>query len=175
MIEMGRSDHQRAFLSLGQALRVAVMLGLHRMDEDRIADRLGLVTQRRLRPPALHPLPSDPLLLEECRRTACALVCLDRLEGGCVGWPTAIAEADIRLLLPCSDELYEQGTCSSDANPLWWPVAPSTIEDEDGPVVSPFGWFCRVCLLGGRICFESYRPAGMLRFRAWVFCSGFRG
>lgn len=73
MIEMGKSDHQRAFLSLGQAVRVAAMLGLHRMDEDRIAERTGVRTERRLRPPALHPLPSEPILLEECRRTMCAI------------------------------------------------------------------------------------------------------
>jgi hypothetical protein len=41
MIETANSDHQRAFLSIGQAVRVAAMLGLHRMDEDRIEELSG--------------------------------------------------------------------------------------------------------------------------------------
>lgn len=69
MVEMSASDHQRAFLSIGQAVRIAAMLGLHRMDEDRIANICGATSDRRLRPPALHSLPDDPVLLEECRRT----------------------------------------------------------------------------------------------------------
>ncbi|KAL8279177.1 hypothetical protein RQP46_008433 [Phenoliferia psychrophenolica] len=135
MIEMGKSDHQRAFLSLGQAVRIAAMLGLHRMDEDRIAERTGV---------------------------PCALFCLDRFEAGAVGWPIALSESDIRILLPCADFLYEDGTCNSHANPLWWPIAPDSIENEperQGPI-SSFAWLCRVLWLGGRICFESYRPAG---------------
>jgi len=67
LLEMGQSDHQRAFLSIGQAVRIAAMLGLHRMDEDRLSERCG--GDKRLRPPALHELPTDGVLLEECRRT----------------------------------------------------------------------------------------------------------
>lgn len=124
LIEMGVSDHQRAFLSMGQAVRIAAMLGLHRMDEDRVADRTGAMREKRLRPPALHPLPTDPVLLEECRRTMCTVYVLDRFESATVGWPAAIAEGDVRVLLPCADELFEQGTCDADGrnNPLWWPA-----------------------------------------------------
>lgn len=123
-VEMGQSDHQRAFLSLGQAVRIAAMLGLTRMDEDRVADRTGQMNEKRLRPPALHPLPDDPVLLEECRRTMCAVYVLDRFESATVGWPAAIAETDVRVLLPCADELFETGRCEQDGrhNPLWWPV-----------------------------------------------------
>jgi len=71
LLEMGQSDHQRAFLSLGEAVRVAAMLGLQRMDEDRVSERTGQMGDKRLRPPALHQLPSDGVLLEECRRTMC--------------------------------------------------------------------------------------------------------
>ena len=124
LVEMGVSDHQRAFLSMGQAVRIAAMLGLHRMDEDRVADRTGVMREKRLRPPALHPLPTDPVLLEECRRTMCTVYVLDRFESATVGWPAAIAEGDVRVLLPCADELFEQGTCDADGrdNPLWWPA-----------------------------------------------------
>jgi hypothetical protein len=45
------------------------MLGLHRMDEDRLSERCGTSGDKRLRPPALHELPIDGVLLEECRRT----------------------------------------------------------------------------------------------------------
>lgn len=99
LLEMGQSDHQRAFLSIGellfppdppfhsaqctttvktltlasrvsgQAVRIAAMLGLHRMDEDRLSERCGTSGDKRLRPPALHELPLDGVLLEECRRT----------------------------------------------------------------------------------------------------------
>ncbi|BGP42162.1 hypothetical protein JCM10449v2_006167 [Rhodotorula kratochvilovae] len=124
LVEMGVSDHQRAFLSMGQAVRIAAMLGLHRMDEDRVAERTGAMREKRLRPPALHPLPTDAVLLEECRRTMCTVYVLDRFESATVGWPAAIAEGDVRVLLPCTDELFEQGTCSATGsdNPLWWPA-----------------------------------------------------
>ncbi|GAA5840658.1 hypothetical protein JCM9279_007392 [Rhodotorula babjevae] len=124
LVEMGVSDHQRAFLSMGQAVRIAAMLGLHRMDEDRVADRTGVMREKRLRPPALHPLPTDPVLLEECRRTMCTVYVLDRFESATVGWPAAIAEGDVRVLLPCADELFDRGTCDADGrdNPLWWPA-----------------------------------------------------
>ncbi|GAA5856873.1 hypothetical protein JCM8547_008438 [Rhodosporidiobolus lusitaniae] len=124
LLEMGQSDHQRAFLSIGQAVRIAAMLGLHRMDEDRVAARTGQMREKRLRPPALHMLPADGVLLEECRRTMCAVFVLDRFEAACVGWPSAISESDIRVLLPCSDALFEAGTVDPDGNdnPLWWPA-----------------------------------------------------
>lgn len=124
LIEMGQSDHQRAFLSLGQAVRIAAMLGLTRMDEDRVADRTGQMNEKRLRPPALHPLPDDPVLLEECRRTMCAVYVLDRFEAATVGWPAAISEMDVRVLLPCADHDFENGLCEADGrnNPLWWPA-----------------------------------------------------
>ncbi|BGP33989.1 hypothetical protein JCM10296v2_005804 [Rhodotorula toruloides] len=124
LVEMGQSDHQRAFLSMGQAVRIAAMLGLHRMDEDRVALRTGAMREKRLRPPALHPLPRDPVLLEECRRTMCTVYILDRFESATVGWPAAIAESDVRILLPCVDELFESGLCDADGrdNPLFWPA-----------------------------------------------------
>ncbi|GAA5968027.1 hypothetical protein JCM21900_002101 [Sporobolomyces salmonicolor] len=167
LLEMGQSDHQRAFLSIGQAMRIAAMLGLHRMDEDRLSERDGRGEDKRLRPPALHELPMDGVLLEECRRTMCAVFVLDRFEAGCVGWPAAVSEADCRLLLPCADELYEAGTCTSADNPLWWPEGGIENEDDErngdgrrNPKVGTFAWLCRVCWCGGRIQHETYRPSG---------------
>ncbi|KAK4057012.1 hypothetical protein OIO90_001912 [Microbotryomycetes sp. JL221] len=174
MIEMSNSDHQRAHLTIGQAVRVAVMLGLHRMDEDKIEQLQGSQgpTQRRLRPPALHALPTDPVLVEECRRTMCTVFCLDRFESGCIGWPAAISELDIRLLLPCNDHLYENGLCTATDNSLWWP-ATITIQAQDRngeQNVSAFGWLIRCLWLAGRIQEETYRSAGRPAAGPW---SGF--
>ena len=58
----------------------------------------------------------------------CTVFVLDRFESASVGWPPAIAEVDIRLLLPCEDRLYENGLCAPGDNPLWWP---SSIEGND--------------------------------------------
>ncbi|GAA6012295.1 hypothetical protein JCM10207_002792 [Rhodosporidiobolus poonsookiae] len=134
LLEMGQSDHQRAFLSIGMAVRIAAMLGLNRMDEDRVAARTGEMLDKRLRPPALHQLPRDGVLLEECRRTMCTIFILDRFESATVGWPSAIAEGDIRVLLPCADTLFDAGTVDPDGNdnPLWWPA--------DGGTSSERGW-----------------------------------
>ncbi|GAA5973447.1 hypothetical protein JCM11641_006466 [Rhodosporidiobolus odoratus] len=123
LYETGQSDHQKAYLSVGSAMRIASMLGLTRMDEDRVARRTGMMGGKRLTPPALHALPRDGVLLEECRRTMCAVFVLDRFESATVGWPASISEGELRLLLPCSDALFEAGTVDSDGedNPLWWP------------------------------------------------------
>ncbi|GAA6061017.1 hypothetical protein JCM10212_001073 [Sporobolomyces blumeae] len=167
LLEMGQSDHQRAFLSIGQAVRIAAMLGLHRMDEDRLSERCGTSGDKRLRPPALHELPRDGVLLEECRRTMCAVFVLDRFEQGCVGWPSAISEADLRILLPCNEAAYENGICTSDDNPLWWPVGGLEVEDQEASKpgnearrVGTFAWLCRAAWVGGRIQLETYRPSG---------------
>ncbi|KAI5480001.1 binuclear zinc transcription factor [Pseudohyphozyma bogoriensis] len=127
-MEMGASEHQKAFMTMGSAARVSEMLGLHRMDEDRIA---------------------------------CTVLALDRFESGCNGWPLAISEADVRLLLPCEDALYESGKCEAEDCPLWWPILPTTLETEDVKLGS-FAWLCRSFWLGGRIQQENYRPSGLL-------------
>lgn len=162
-IDMGRNDHQRAFIGIGSAMRACVMLGLHRMDEDRIASIEGTLRETRLRPPALHRLPDDPLLLEECRRTMCAVFALDRCQSACLGWPNSIHEGDMRILLPCSDQRFGAGTCLIDGqdNPLWWPVNESQRQRElQMSPISSFAWLCRALWLGGRIQRQTYRPLG---------------
>ncbi|SCV72836.1 BQ2448_4373 [Microbotryum intermedium] len=158
MIEMGSSDHQRAFLSIGQAVRISAMLGLHRMDEDRLAGLTAQPSSRRLRPPALHQLPDDPLMLEECRRTMATVLCVDRLESACVGWPTALAEHDVRLLLPCDELLFESGQCEEGDNPIWWPE--NGQDSEIGPRLGTFAWFSRVVWIGSRIQSNAYGSVG---------------
>lgn len=88
--------------------------------------------------------------------------CLDRFEAACVGWPVAIAENDMRLLLPCDERLYETSQCHEGDNPVFWPPGIET-EEERGPRIGTFAWLCRVVCLGGRIQEESYRAAGEFR------------
>jgi len=165
IISMGQSQHQRAFMTIGQAVRVSSMLGLHRMDEDRIVaikDQARGSSRRppkRIRPPALHALPQDGVLLEECRRTMAAVFVLDRLEMGCVGWPSSIAIDDLRILLPCDEHLFEDSVCSSVHNPLLWPDS-FQAEHDVGPKAGNFAWLCRMAVLGGQIQKETYRPMG---------------
>lgn len=92
---------------------------------------------------------------------------IDRFEQGCVGWPSAIAEPDLRLLLPCDEPLYESGICNSDDNPKWWPAG--GLEREDAETSKPgnerkkvgtFAWLCRAAWVGGRVQLETYRPSG---------------
>jgi len=97
----------------------------------------------------------------------CAVIVLDRFEQGCVGWPSAIAEPDLRILLPCDEALYESGICTSEDNPMWWPSGGLEAEDQETMKegnerkrVGTFGWLCRVIWVGGRIQLETYRPSG---------------
>lgn len=61
----------------------------------------------------------------------CTVFVLDRFESATVGWPPAIAEVDIRVLLPCEDRLYDNGLCAPGDNPLWWPKSGDNTDAED--------------------------------------------
>lgn len=65
---MGKGMDSRAYLSVGEAMRVATLLGLHRMDEYAM-DRLSNPDPHARRSPG--PQSHDPLLIEETRRTMC--------------------------------------------------------------------------------------------------------
>jgi hypothetical protein len=100
LIETGNADNQRAYMTIGVAARISNMLGLHRMDDDRMARAEGNVNAgrfvHRLRPPALHSLPNDTLLLEECRRTMWAVFILDRVSWNLtLFWKGAVLLFDI--------------------------------------------------------------------------------
>ncbi|KAL6406463.1 binuclear zinc transcription factor [Ilyonectria robusta] len=84
-------------MSLCRAIRIAQMLGLHRVDGDSV-DAMPLM-----------PSPQSWFEAEERRRTWWALYCSDRLVGGTTGWPVIIHEQDISTRLPASEVAFETG------------------------------------------------------------------
>lgn len=78
-------------MSLCRAIRVAQMLGLHRVD----GDGIGAIP--------LLPSPRDWTEAEERRRTWWVIYCSDRLVSGSTGWPALINEQDVGL----SDHCWE--------------------------------------------------------------------
>ena len=108
----------RAWMSVGRAGRLALMMGLNRIDG------AGLDVKQAL------PPPRDITETEERRRTFWMAYCVDRYASIGTGWPIAIDERDVRLrferviaklslmlistqIMTCllvSEEVYESGT-----------------------------------------------------------------
>lgn len=108
----------RAWMSVGRASRMALMMGLNRVDG------AGLDVKQCL------PPPRDWTEREERRRTFWMAYCVDRYASIGTGWPMAIDERDVRLCfeiivpksspvltyfqimtcLPVSEEAYESST-----------------------------------------------------------------
>ncbi|GKT82579.1 binuclear zinc transcription factor [Colletotrichum tofieldiae] len=84
-------------MSLCRAIRVAQMLGIHRVDGDS-AEAMPLL-----------PPPKDWSEAEERRRTWWVIYCSDRLVSGTTGWPVIINEQDISTRLPASETAFESG------------------------------------------------------------------
>ncbi|KAF4484484.1 Citrinin biosynthesis transcriptional activator ctnR [Colletotrichum fructicola Nara gc5] len=84
-------------MSLCKAIRIAQMLGLHRVDGQSV-DAI----------PLLSP-PRDWVEAEERRRTWWVIYCSDRLVCGSTGWPAMINEHDIHTRLPASEKAFEAG------------------------------------------------------------------
>ncbi|KAF4414915.1 binuclear zinc transcription factor [Fusarium acutatum] len=95
----------RSSMSIARAIRIAQMLGLHRVD----ADDLESIY--------LMPPPQSWLEAEERRRTWWALYCSDRLVGGTTGLPVLINEQEISARLPASEAAFETGT--EEITSLW--------------------------------------------------------
>jgi hypothetical protein len=74
----------RAWMSTGRAVRLAQMMGLHRLDG------VGLEVKQCL------PIPKDWIEREERRRTFWMAFCLDRYASIGTGWPMIIEEKDVR-------------------------------------------------------------------------------
>ncbi|EXA34401.1 hypothetical protein FOVG_14382 [Fusarium oxysporum f. sp. pisi HDV247] len=109
----------RSSISISRAIRIAQMLGLHRVD----ADDLESIY--------LMPPPQSWLEAEERRRTWWALYCSDRLVGGTTGLPVLINEQEISARLPASEAAFETG--AEEITSLWT----STFQPE-GQEFSPF-------------------------------------
>ncbi|KAJ5482656.1 hypothetical protein N7539_006102 [Penicillium diatomitis] len=84
----------RAWLSVGKATRLALMLGLNRLDGT------GLDVKQSIIPP------KDWTEREERRRTFWMAFCVDRYSSVGTGWPMVIDEDDIMTNLPSSDEAF---------------------------------------------------------------------
>ncbi|KMU73252.1 hypothetical protein CISG_09985 [Coccidioides immitis RMSCC 3703] len=84
----------RAWLSSGRAMRLSIMMGLHRQDG------AGLDVKQCI------PAPRDWTEREERRRTFWIAFCQDRYASVGTGWPMAVDERDILTHLPASDEAF---------------------------------------------------------------------
>ena len=113
----------RAWMSVGRAARLALMMGLNRVDG------VGLDVKQCL------PPPRDWTEREERRRTFWMAYCVDRYASIGTGWPMAIDERDVRIrfgenltqmnlvltwlqimtCLPVSEEAYE--SCTAQKTP----------------------------------------------------------
>jgi hypothetical protein len=89
--------YPRAWMSIGRAASLAMMMGLHRQD------RIGLDVKQTL------PPPRDWTDREERRRTFWMAFCQDRYASIGTGWPMRIDEQDILTNLPASDSAFTTG------------------------------------------------------------------
>lgn len=87
----------RAWMSIGRASRLALMMGLHRQD------RVGLDVKQTL------PPPRDWTDREERRRTFWMAFCQDRYASIGTGWPMVMDEQDILTNLPASEDAFNRG------------------------------------------------------------------
>ncbi|KAI9849484.1 MAG: hypothetical protein M1837_004104 [Sclerophora amabilis] len=130
----------RAWMSTGRGIRLAQMMGLHRLDGN------GLDVKQCL------ALPKDWTEKEERRRTFWMAFCSDRYASVGTGWPMTVDEKDVLTNLPSTEEAFEkskpQGTKSlKDA------LSPS------GPTnLSPFAGVVLMACLFGRNLTHLHRP-----------------
>ena len=129
---------------------------------------------KRLRPPFIEALSNgnDWVALEEVRRTMWTCYILEVFESASVGWPAVFDEQIVRVLLPCSECVFETGACGPHTNVPFWPdnafastsdAENATINRDGGPppALSSFAWLCRICLLISRVAGHNWRPLGM--------------
>ncbi|KAL1843150.1 hypothetical protein VTJ49DRAFT_2900 [Mycothermus thermophilus] len=130
----------RAWMSAGSAVRLAQMVGLHRLDG------AGLDVKQCL------PPPRDWTEREERRRTFWMAFCLDRFGSIGTGWPMSIDEKDILSNLPASDEAFEL------SRPETTPALQDAIGSGGIEKLSPFGGVCLMACLFGRNLVHLHRP-----------------
>ncbi|KAF2151970.1 hypothetical protein K461DRAFT_279495 [Myriangium duriaei CBS 260.36] len=95
MLEFKMTFFPRAWMSTGRACRLALMMGLHRLDNT------GVDVKQCL------PPPRDWTDKEERRRTFWMCFTADRFASIGTGWPMVIDERDIHSNLPADDEAYK--------------------------------------------------------------------
>ncbi|RWA10695.1 hypothetical protein EKO27_g4432 [Xylaria grammica] len=130
----------RAWMNTGAAVRLAQMIGLHRIDGN------GLDVKQCL------PPPRDWTEREERRRTFWMAFCKDRYASIGTGWPMTVDERDIMTNLPASEEAFN----------LSRPEQTLTLGDAMSPAgaakLSAFGGIVLMATLFGRNLTHLHRP-----------------
>ncbi|PLB55143.1 hypothetical protein P170DRAFT_33222 [Aspergillus steynii IBT 23096] len=130
----------RAWLSVGKASRLSLMLGLNRIDG------LGHGVKQSL------PATSDWTEKEERRRVFWMAYCVDRFASVGTGWPVLFDDRDITTNLPASEEAFVKSQPQQTGSV-------SDIVDGDGiPTLSPFGSVVFMAYLFGRNLSHLHRP-----------------
>ncbi|KAL2865477.1 putative C6 transcription factor Prf [Aspergillus lucknowensis] len=130
----------RAWISTGIAARLAVMLGLHRLDGE------GLEVKQCL------PPPRDWVEKEERRRVFWMTFAVDRYASIGTGWATCIDERDVMTKLPSSEEAFVNGKFEKTAR-----LSEALLGDELAEL-SPFASVAFVSCLFGRNLTHLHRP-----------------
>ncbi|RPB14964.1 hypothetical protein P167DRAFT_552229 [Morchella conica CCBAS932] len=130
----------RAWLSTGRAVRLAQMMGMHRLDG------VGLDVKQCL------PAPKDWCEREERRRTFWVAFCIDRYASIGTGWPMTVEEKDILTNLPSTEEAYEQGRQEPGLS------LKEAMTADGASKLSPYGGVCLMACLFGRNLIHLHRP-----------------
>ncbi|OAA43024.1 binuclear zinc transcription factor [Beauveria brongniartii RCEF 3172] len=138
--EMKMMYFPRAWINTGCAVRLAQMIGLHRLDG------AGLDVKQCL------PPPKDWTEREERRRTFWMAFCEDRYASIGTGWPMTIDERDILTKLPATEEAFEMSR----------PEQTQTLEECTTPTgatkLSSFGAIVLLAAIFGRNLVHLHRP-----------------
>ncbi|KXG50787.1 Transcription factor [Penicillium griseofulvum] len=130
----------RAWLSVGKAARLALMLGLNRLDG------VGLDVKQSILPPR------DWTEREERRRVFWAAFSTDRYSSVGTGWPILIDENDIRTNLPASEESFTK------SKPQRTLHLNDIITGEGVATLAPFAYVVVLASLFGRNLVHIHRP-----------------
>ncbi|THC98944.1 hypothetical protein EYZ11_001581 [Aspergillus tanneri] len=130
----------RAWVSVGKASRLALMLGLNRLDG------MGLGVKQSL------PPTNDWTENEERRRVFWMAFCVDRYASVGTGWPVLIDDRDVMTNLPASEEAFINGQPQQTAR------VTDIASGDDISTLSAFGSVVFMAYLFGRNLTHLHRP-----------------
>ena len=130
----------RAWMSTGRSVRMAQMMGLHRLDGSKSECKQNL------------PAPRDWTEREERRRTFWSAYCGDRYASICTGWPMAIDNKDIMTNLPATEDAFERDSPQDTLS------LEETLNSEGDAFLSSFGGVIAVACLFGKIVHHVHQP-----------------
>ncbi|CAL5874636.1 uncharacterized protein PFLUO_LOCUS8933 [Penicillium psychrofluorescens] len=131
----------RAWLSVGKASRLALMMGLHRLDGEMLDVKQTILP------------PRDWTDREERRRTFWMGFCIDRYASIGTGWPMLIDEQDINTNLPASEESFIK------SKPQRTLRLADILAGEGVTTLSPFGCVVVLASLFGKNFLHIHRPS----------------